>query len=202
MTKALIPLFNATTESYFVSAPLLAPSEVEFDNADMFDRGMYQTSDLSVGVRLPLELLCKLPCSHWTANDGIDLQTLALKHITFLAENTVTGERQVLTTGDLFGISGGKAVPPVDSPFKKAIIDFHIKHFSTRLLKAVTAEPVTVFGNNEGFHTHFNLKVTYSPHTDILDSVGLVEKCSNPDVKLSIIGFALHAEHERVSLAA
>lgn len=202
MTKALIPLFNATTESYFVSAPLLAPSEVEFDSADIFDRGMYQTSDLSVGVSLPLEMLCKLPCSHWTSQDGIDFQTLALKHITFLAENTVTGERQVLTTGDLFGISGGKTVPPVDSPFKKSMIDFRIRHFSTRLLKAVTAEPVTVFGTDEGQHAHFSLQVEYNAHTDILKSVGLVEKCSNPDVKLNIIGFALHAEHERVSLAA
>lgn len=202
MTKALIPLFNATTESYFVSVPLLPLSEVEFDSADMFDRGMYQTSDLSVGVRLPLEMLCKLPCSHWTSNDSIDLKTLALKHITFLAENTVTGEHQVLTTGDLFGISGGKALPPVDSPVEKAMIDFRIKHFSTRLLKAVTAEPVTIFGTDEGQHAHFSLQIEYNAQTDILKSVGEVQKCSNPNVKLSVIGFALHAEHERIGVAA
>lgn len=202
MTKALIPLFNPTTEMFFVSPPLLAPSEVEFSNEDSFDRGVYQTSDLVVGNSIPLELLCKLPCSHWTSQDGIDLQTLALKHITFLAENTKTGERQVLTTGDLFGISGGKAQPTVNNNLDAVVIDFHIKHFSTRLLKAMTAEPVTVFGDNEGFHAHFNLNVMYKPYTDILSSTHEVSKCSHPDVKLSILGFALYAEHERINLAA
>ena len=200
MTKALIPMLNATTESYFVSAPLLYPSEVEFSGEDPFNRGVYQTSDLSVAVYIPLELLCKLPCDHWTVNDSIDLQTLALKHITFLAENTKTGVVQTLTTGDLFGIRGGKAMPPLEGNIEKGIIDFRIKHFSTRLLKAVTGEEVTVFGKEEDQHAHFSLQLEYNAHKDILKSVAEVQKCSNPDVKLSIIGYALHAEHKRVGV--
>ena len=203
MSKALIPLFNASTESYFVSLPILAASEVEFGNEDLFDRGMYQTSDLVVGNDIPLELLCKLPCSHWQANDGINLQTLALKHITFLAENTKTGQIQILTTGDLFGISGGKAQRSnsLDS-IDQRVINFNVRHFSTRLLKSVTSEPVTIFGDDEGQHCHFSLNAVYTPSRDVLASTWEVSKCSNPDVKLGILGFALHIEHERISLAA
>ena len=202
MSKTLIPLFNATTEAYFVSLPILAPSEVEFDNEDLFDRVVYQTSDLVVGQPVPFEMLCKLPCSHWTAQDGINLQTLALKHITFMATNHATGVTQILTTGDLFGISGGKAQPSIHDPIDVRVVDFSVRHFSTRLLKAVTGEPVTVFGDDEGQRCNFNLKLSYNPHADVLKSEWKVEKCSNPDVVLSIIGYALHAEHERISLAA
>lgn len=202
MSEALIPLFNATTESYFVSSPILAPSEVEFGNDDLFDRGMYQTSDLVVGQAVPFEMLCKLPCDHWTSQDGINLNTLALKHITFMATNHATGVTQILTTGDLFGISGGKALPDIHGAIDTRLINFSVRHFSTRLLKAVTAEPVTVFGDDEGQRCNFGLKLSYNPHADVLKSEWEVEKCSNPDVVLSIIGYALHAEHERISLAA
>lgn len=202
MTSALIPLMNATTKSFFVSDALLYPYEYEFGADDLFDRGCYFSSELAVGVSIPLEMLCKLPCSHWTTNDSINLQTLALKRITFLAENTVTGARQVLNTGDLFGVSRGNALPSIDGNEQKGIIDFQIKHFSTRLLKAWDGTEVTVFGKDEGQHAHFSLQVEYNAHTDILKSVGTVQKCSNPDVKLTIIGFSLHAEHKRVAIPA
>lgn len=201
MNRALIPLLNETTKMFFVSTPLFPPSEVEFDSDDIFDRGVYQTSDLAVGVSLPLETLCKLPCAYWTAQDSIDLSKLSLKRITFLAQNHATGMTQVLTTGDLFGASGTKAVRP-DPKVDKVIIDFCVKHFSTRLLKAVVDEPVTVFGDNEGHHAHFSLQMEYKPYPDVLDSIGQVQKCSHPDVELKIIGFALSAEHEHANLAA
>lgn len=202
MTSALIPLINADTEQYFVELPKLAPSEVEYGNDDIFDRGIYQTSDLKVGVDIPFELLCKLPCSHWTENDRIDLNTLALKHVTFQATNKVTGVTQILTTGDLYGISGGKALPVAGEAPNNRRIDYRVRHFSTRLLKAVTAEPVTVFGNDEGQHCHFQLSAEYLPYIGALISSASVDKCSNKDVELTIIGFALHAEHERVGVTA
>lgn len=203
MTSALIPLINADTEQYFVELPKLAPSEVEYGNDDIFDRGIYQTSDLKVGVDIPFELLCKLPCSHWTPNDSIDLTSLALKHITFQAINKVTGVTQILTTGDLYGISSGKAVRDTNHTLAdNFIIDYRVRHFSTRLLKSVTAEPVTVFGNDEGQHCHFQLNASYLSDMGALISSASVDKCSNKDVELTIIGFALHAEHNRVAVPA
>uniref|UniRef100_A0AAU8L0H8 Tail tube protein n=1 Tax=Pantoea phage Survivor TaxID=3232176 RepID=A0AAU8L0H8_9CAUD len=198
---SLIPVLNATTEQYFVERVKIEPFVVEFGVKDKFDRGPHYSSHLKAGIEIPFGLLCKLNCNEWTVNDQIDMTTLALKGLTFEAVNKVTGQTEILNIGTLFGVATARALPPTfSSEVDNRIVNFAMRHFSTKLFRnTFTGQKTSIFGDEEGQTVHFNFKADINQET--LTSSAEVTKCSNPDVELTIIGFDLYAEHRSTSLA-
>lgn len=199
----LIPVLQATTEKYFVEFPKLIPVTYGWGTDDPFDRGEHQTSALKVGEEIPFELLCKLCCNQWTENDYVDMNNLSLESLIFQATN-IHGESQILTLGSLYGIARTEAKMPFGLDINCRNVDFEMKHFSLKLFKDVTANPVTVFGDlnaPEQLTGSFGFQCRYDGSNGTLTSKQKFDcQVMVPNVDLSIIGFTLNAYHASTSI--
>lgn len=188
----LFPLYSKEHAAFFVREDVIAPNYTVYPSGDPFLRSSHLTSMFTVERIIPLKELINIR-RPWTALDNINFDTLALKQVAFVISD---GDRQSVIYLDNLDKHAGSCPrkPRADDPEHKRFLYMNCRAISSDQFKISDWRGETsLLGEST---ISFEIGIVIDTKASIAGCFTLKAKCTNGNIKVSILGYSFSMEYE------